>query len=112
MANPGKTGSRYKDTPQEMDSDSFDDKYGVAAREMLVENEAENALIRLKGSTFGLRAGTDFDYIEVTATSGTVDTLDFKSGGTGGTTVRSLVITYSASDVAKVSDTFDKLEFS
>lgn len=43
----------------------------------------------------GLVAGTDYDYIDIQQTSTTVDTFVFKLGGSGGTTVRTVVITYT-----------------
>ncbi len=58
-----------------------------------------------------LAPGVDFDYLDVAATSGTVDTLTYKNGGAGGTTVRTLTVTYTSPSVSKISDTFDKLEF-
>lgn len=60
----------------------------------------------------GLVPGEDYDYIGVVATSGTVDTLTWKDGGSGGTTVKTLTITYTASDVDKISDTFSTLGWS
>jgi len=41
-----------------------------------------------------LVAGTDFDYIDVQQTSATVDTFVFKLGGSGGTTVQTIVLTF------------------
>ena len=52
----------------------------------------------------------DFDYLGVT-NSGNTDTLTFKSGGSTGTTVRTLAITF-ASGAAKISDDIVSLEFS
>lgn len=54
---------------------------------------------------------TDFDYLDITATSSTLDTLTYKNGGVGGSTVRTLTVTYASSGVSKISDTFDVLEF-
>lgn len=39
-----------------------------------------------------------YDYIGYTATSGTVDTYTYKTGGSGGTTTATVTITYTASD--------------
>lgn len=41
--------------------------------------------------------GTDFDYIDGQQTSATVDTYVYKLGGSGGTTVRTVVVTYTSS---------------
>ena len=60
----------------------------------------------------GLTPGASFDYIDVAATSSTKDTITFKQGGSGGTTVRTIEINYASADVSKVSDTFDNIGFS
>lgn len=39
----------------------------------------------------------DYDYIDVQQTSSTVDTFVFKTGGSGGTTVQTVVLTYTDS---------------
>jgi hypothetical protein len=44
-----------------------------------------------------LTAGTDFDYIDGQQTSATVDTYVYKLGGSGGTTVRTVTVTYTSS---------------
>lgn len=52
------------------------------------------------GSTIGgngLIPGTDFNYIDGQQTSSTVDTFVYKLGGSGGTTVRTIVVTYTSS---------------
>ncbi len=38
----------------------------------------------------------DYDYLDVQQTSGTVETYVFKTGGSGGTTVRTIVVTYTS----------------
>jgi hypothetical protein len=45
----------------------------------------------------GLVAGTDYNYLDVQQTSATVETFVFKTGGAGGTTVRTVVVTYTSS---------------
>ena len=45
----------------------------------------------------GLVAGTDFDHIDGQQTSATVDTYVYKTGGSGGTTVQTVVVTYTNS---------------
>lgn len=50
--------------------------------------------------------GTDFDYIDGQQTSPTVDTYVYKLGGSGGTTVRTVTVTYTSSaktDIDNVS---------
>lgn len=44
-----------------------------------------------------LTPGTDYDYIDVQQTSATVDTYVFKDGGSGGTTVQTITITFTSS---------------
>lgn len=60
------------------------------------------------GSPIGssLTPGTDFDYIDGQQTSSTVDTYVYKLGGSGGTTVRTVTVTYTSSaktDIDNVS---------
>jgi hypothetical protein len=52
----------------------------------------------------------DFDYVGIVNTDTNEDTLTYKSGGSGGTTVRTLVIGY-ASGAEKVSDSITSLEY-
>jgi len=42
-------------------------------------------------------SGTDFDHIDGQQTSATVDTYVYKTGGSGGTTVQTVVVTYTNS---------------
>lgn len=54
----------------------------------------------------GLVPGTDFDYIDGQQTSATVDTYVYKTGGSGGTTVQTITVTYTSSaktDIDSVS---------
>jgi len=43
----------------------------------------------------GLTPGTDYDYIDEQQTSTSVRTYVYKLGGSGGTTVRTVVVTYT-----------------
>lgn len=54
-----------------------------------------------------LKPGTDFDYIDGQQTSSTVDTYVYKLGGSGGTAVKTITITYT--DSAKTD--IDKVEY-
>lgn len=61
------------------------------------------------GSTIGgLAPGTDFDYIDGQQTSATVDTYVYKLGGSGGTTVRTITVTYTSSAKTDI----DSVEYS
>lgn len=59
----------------------------------------------------GLAINGQFDYLSATNTATNEDTLVYKQGGSGGTTVQTLVITY-ASGAEKVSDSIAALAFS
>ena len=43
-------------------------------------------------------ASVDYDYLDVQQTSATIETYVFKLGGSGGTTVLTIVVTYTSSD--------------
>ena len=49
-----------------------------------------------------LAAGVDYNYIDVQQTSSTVDTYVFKTGGSGGTTVRTITVTYTSSSKSDI----------
>lgn len=55
--------------------------------------------------------GKDFDYLGIVNDSATQDTLTFKLGGSGGTTVRTMTITYAAS-ASKISDDLASVAYS
>lgn len=51
-------------------------------------------------------AGEDFDYLDVQQTDSDTETFVFKTGGSGGTTVRTIVVNYTSSaktDIDNVS---------
>ena len=54
------------------------------------------------GSSFvtqplNITAGVDFDYLDVQQTDADTETFVFKTGGSGGTTVRTVVVNYTSS---------------
>jgi hypothetical protein len=51
---------------------------------------------------FDLVPGVDYDYIDVQQTSATVETYVFKTGGAGGTTIRTIVVTYTDATKANI----------
>lgn len=61
------------------------------------------------GGSSELLPVTDFDTIEVTASSSTTDTLAYKKAGN---TIRTVVFTYTGAGVTKLSDDIDKVEYS
>lgn len=65
----------------------------------------------LQVATGDLVVGTDFDYLGIVNNSATQDTLTYKLGGSGGTTIRTMVITYTAG-ASKVSDDLSSLAYS
>lgn len=56
--------------------------------------------------------GIDFDYLGVASTGATEDTLTYKTGGAGGTTVKTIVVTYASASVEKLSSQFTSLGWS
>lgn len=56
----------------------------------------------------GMVAGTDYDFIDVQQTSSTVETYVYKLGGSGGATVRTIVVTYVDATKADI----DTVEYS
>lgn len=63
------------------------------------------------GGASVFQAGKDFNYIGIANDSSTQDTLTYKKDGSGGTTVRTLVVTY-ASGASKISDDLASLAYS
>lgn len=61
--------------------------------------------IGIKGQ---LAPGTDFDYIDIQQTSATVETYVYKQGGSSGTTVQTITVTYTDS----TKNDLDKVEYS
>lgn len=56
----------------------------------------------------GLTPNVDYDYIDVQQTSATVETFVYKTGGSGGTTVLTIVVTYTDS----TKDNIDSVAYS
>lgn len=66
------------------------------------------AIKELDSSLFPLVPNVDYDFIDIQQTSSTVETYVFKTGGSGGSTVLTIVVTYT--DATK-SD-LDTVEYS
>lgn len=96
---PGKAGSRYNNSDQERDNDSHDDLYGVNVVEIVGENAAATGVDRITAQQFsgGLIPIVDYNYLDVQQTDGDTETFVFKTGGSGGTTVRTIVVNYTSS---------------
>lgn len=95
-------------TLQNMHGWSFDESFKVLAFENLAFNPSSNTLERV---TKSMVAGKDFDYLSVANSDTNEDTLTYKTGGSSGTTVQTIVITYAAG-AEKISDSFAGLEWS
>lgn len=78
----------------------------MADRRLVVTQEGTDAQKELQADDQGrlliagasLKAGTDFDYIDVQQTSASVETYVYKLGGSGGTSVLTIVVTYTDSE--------------
>lgn len=49
-------------------------------------------------------AGVDYDYLDVQQTDSDTETYVFKTGGSGGTTVRTIVVNYTSSTKADIDN--------
>lgn len=61
----------------------------------LYADDTSHALLTKNTNSF--TPGVDYDYLDVQQTSGTVETYVYKTGGSGGTTVRTITVTYTSS---------------
>lgn len=52
----------------------------------------------------GVTSGVDYDYLDVQQTDSDTETYVFKSGGSGGTTVRTIVINYTDSSKENIDN--------
>jgi hypothetical protein len=52
----------------------------------------------------GLTPGIDFDYLDVQQTDADTETYVFKTGGSGGTTVRTIVVNYTSSSKSDIDN--------
>lgn len=89
------------ESEQVIQNQSFDKKYNVLAVELLAENAAGDALMRLKANSAGnLVSGLDYDYVDIQQTNSTTETYVYKSGGVNGTIMKTIVVTYTDSTKA------------
>lgn len=103
-------GNEARKTSQYIDNISFDTGTDLAMVELAGPNtgatQINRALVEDDGSlrvAAGLTPGIDYDYLDVQQTSSTVDTFVFKSGGSGGTTVLTIVVTYTDSTKSDIN---------
>ncbi|MCA9333894.1 hypothetical protein KC963_02500 [Candidatus Saccharibacteria bacterium] len=59
----------------------------------------ENGVVSVSGilTVTGLVPGVDYDYLDVQQTDSDTETYVYKTGGSGGTTVRTIVVNYTDS---------------
>jgi len=98
-----------KRTSQAMDNLSYDETFDQNTQEVLVYDGS--ALQRLKGTTAGslIMAGNlvphDYDYIALSYTGSNLTGVVYKSGGSGGTTVATLTLAYTGSQLDSITKT-------
>lgn len=102
-------GNEARKTSQYIDNISFDTGTDLAMVEIAGPNsgatQINRALVGDDGSlrvTAGLTAGIDYDYLDVQQTDADTETYVFKTGGSGGTTVRTVVVTYTSSSKSDI----------
>ena len=110
MSDPNRRNAHNEFSKQQILNDSFDRDYMMLAVEMLVENEAGTALLRQKSiatetqldKLIGFEIPA-YDYLALTYVAsgngvGEIETVVYKTGGSGGTTVATLTLAYNASN--------------
>ena len=81
---------------------------GSSVQSSLIRNGNSVAVVNSDGSSIGgLTPNTDFDYIDIQQTSATVETYVYKQGGSSGTTVQTITVTYTDS----TKNDLDKVEY-
>lgn len=79
-----------------LDRDEHISKGAVGAKKVVLYTY-DSGSDTLNPLTTNLTPNVDFDYIDIQQTSSTVETYVFKIGGSGGTTVQTIVVTYTSS---------------
>lgn len=88
--------------------DSIDTGVRLKPQAHVYATNSNNQLIVDTDSSGGtLIPGSDFDYIDAQQTSSTVDTYVYKTGGSSGTNVRTITITYTDTN----KNSIDKVEY-
>lgn len=75
-------------------------QHNLRAKRVVLVDEQGNAV-----NGPGLTAGIDYDYLDVQQTDSDTETYIFKTGGSGGTTVRTIVVNYTDSTKADIDNT-------
>jgi len=104
-------GNEARKTSQYIDNISFDTGTDLAMMEVAGVNTAgtqvNRAYVEDDGSlrvTSGLTPGIDYDYLDVQQTDSDTETYVFKTGGSGGTTVRTVVVNYTSSSKSDIDN--------
>ena len=112
MTKPSNDGNIVKRTSQYIDNLSFDEPTGVRGMAIYGSPDGTNvyrAQVDANGNlkvAADLKPGVDYDYLDVQQTDSDTETYVFKIGGSGGTTVRTIVVNYTSSaktDIDNVS---------
>lgn len=85
---------------------------GATGRQAFITSTSFMGKEAVDVAPISLTPGVDYDYLEVTNTSSTTDNLIQRQGGSGGTAIQTITITYASSSVDKVSDSISSVEFS
>lgn len=64
--------------------------------DVILEADPTTKRLLVNATTGGLVPNVDYDYIDIQQTSATVETYVFKLGGAGGSTVQTIVVTYTS----------------
>lgn len=115
MANPDRQNRpKTHRTVQDVQNSGFDETFQVPVVELLAYNSGSDTLDRVQiGGDGALLTGSrNFNHLAVANTSSTTDTLTYKSGGSGGTTVQTIVVTYPNSNVEKLSSSISAMDWS
>lgn len=98
--------SQFTDSAQSKQIDQVEHNNDASAKRVVQYYQDGNGDYIQAG--IPLVPNVDYDYIDIQQTSSTVETYVFKTGGSGGTTVQTIVVTYTSS--AKTD--LDKVEYS
>lgn len=83
-------------TSQQIDNESFNDAYKI-------REEGSYGYDSVTDSFKPMNADIAYDYVGYTNSGSTVDTYKFYTGGSGGTLVKTLTITYTDSTKTQIS---------
>lgn len=88
---------------------SFDEIYQVLGAMLIGENSSDSTAHRLQATSDGILktvkglVDKEYDYLDLGYTGGNLTTIALKSGGSGGTTQRTLTLSYTDGNLTSVS---------